>query len=411
MYAIYKPSSTTNRVAGTIRDITRIIIEGSVANCEFHDTGVTQIVDNSVASGWSLPAGTSLSTDVTPGQNDAIYFLQANSRIGSNKKYCAIMIADNYTSSSSYNSDHSSNKGIKLSGVFDYGSATQLTSVGYPSTPQYDKWRGDGFYYRAHGGDSAFYIFASQDMIMICASDYNGRMHIEGITEFADNNLTQMYRAVYTNSVPHMRFQYRGYMDPSYDRYQVSYNSTTEDTFGEGGSQYNQFIQCLYSPRTQEYYRNLAIYRGRYNSSELARMRAITENATTNGTASTAFTGQTVFDSNVARAMPGAHDAHYSNNIGLRYGTTQYPIGYRRYKKETDGTNTLPLYPITEWLSPLDSINIVNISEYSNIYLTRQSLSAGHGDTITVGSDVYVFLASSAYNNPENNREMLVKIT
>ena len=406
MYAIYKPSSTSTKTAGVVRDITRLIVENSTANLEFHDTNVTQIIDSSVPSGWSLAGSQTFSTDTDPGINDTRYVLEADSRIGTNKKYCAIKMSGNRASSTVYSKTAGSQYGIKLSGIFDYGGANEHDSVGRSDTSSTYMGR-DTISFRAHGYNTTLYIFAKQDSITIVGSDYDGYMQMECITEFADNEMTQMYRDNYPSSVPVTRMQRKSRWTDSTNNTHSLIRYYGDNQTTAYGQTYNQFIQCLYSPKDNEYYRNFIVgfkmavdpvydQTGRWFSGR-------TEDGTTTGGTSTSYNYLT--GENSLESILGWSDMHSSFNHYFREGRTG--TAYRRYKVDANGNNVLPLYPKVMTLDFMNPGTILNLSEYSGVYNTRIGLGANTGDTITIGSDVYVYFTDADYN--WNNLEFIVK--
>lgn len=383
MYAIYKPNDTTTRTAGVIRDITRLITENSTANLEFHDANVTQIIDNTTPSGWSLPTGTSFSTDATPGINDTRYVMQANSRIGSNKKYCSLKTALGIADSRVYNANIAT-MGIKLSGVFDYGGANEYDSAGrsdYSSSAPPHHGIGGA----ATGIDMTIHIFATQDSITIVGADNGGRINAETITEFADNTLTQLYRNNNPTSVPVARIQRKTNFqeDNSSGARLQRYYGDNSSNFGQN---FTQLLQCICLPNGSEYYRNFVMgWTHRFHHFAIA---ATTENNTTTGGTSTIYNYADI------RKNWLWQDTHASLNSSYRGDV--FPTTYASYRKDGSGNNILPLYPLVMSLDFINPGEVYDLSQYSGVYNTRRLLGAAHGDTITIGSDVYVYFQNGS---------------
>lgn len=398
MFAIYKPAASNTRTAGVVRDITRLIVENSTANLEFHDSNTTQIIDNT-ASGWSLATGQALSTDVTPGINDTDYILQCNSRIGSNKKYAAIMMSGQLTSSTFYNGTMDNQTGIVLSSVVDFNAGTQDFAFGYNSTTT-SYTREASIMNFGHAYYNSIIIIAKPDLLLIQGSTYSGRSVCYMVIEFADNAATQKYRSTYSSSVPvaNVSWHGNGYNSSNISFYYSRYygdNNAYQSTVP------NQvlFSQCLADIHNNEYYRSYVVgYKyasDPVQDGQMAGATGMVENGTQIGTASTTWPFNT---NNLANQMTAtyqwahslwSHDHHWQN---IRTFSQ-----FRKFGKDVNGNNILPLYPIVQSLDFMNPGIVVNLSEYSGVYKTVLDLPFSTGDTLTINGEIYMYVSKNNF--------------
>lgn len=406
MFAIYKPAATNTLSAGVVRDITRLIVEGSTANLQFHDPNSTEIIDNT-ASGWSLATGQALSTDATPGVNDTDYILQCNSRIGSNKKYAAIMLSGLLSNSTFYNSLMDTNTGIVLSSVVDFNTGTQDFSFGFNSTTT-AYTREASIMNFSHGYYNNIIVIAKPDLLLIQGSTYSGRSVCYMVLEFPDNAATQKYRSTYSSSVPVacVSWHNNGYASSTIGNFYSRYYGDN-NAYQSNAPNQVQFVQCLADIHNNEYYRTYNVgYKytpDPVQDNQMAGATGMIENGTQIGTASAAWPYNT---NNLANQMTStyqwAHSLWSHNHYWQNYRTFNQ---FKKFGKDASGNNVIPLYPIIQSLDYMNPGIVVNLSEYSDVYKTVLDLPFNTGDTLTINGDIYMYVNKNQFlgiNNTTN---------
>lgn len=393
MYAKLVFNAST-KAGEAVRDIARLINDSSsgsasLSNLEFINTSDSELVAGT-NSGWSLHSSTSLGSGAVSA-TDSKYILQGTTATSSKAKYCGIQVNGPWSNSSAYGG---TSVGVLLSNVLDPGNGTrEFWSTGHDSTS----------YMGYHGlAPTTIHVFAEPRKILIFGT---GLTYSEAICN-AQLECAETPNTTYRSLPPTMYVQWGRTNQAS-----TSYQSYTAAKRGDNFWNTSQFPQnslvqfsgSMYSdnPNMQGTIRSWGCfctnYRGytNYISAWAGFGNTLMDDGSTaNGTSNTTnYVGRAYQEQSMPNIRweiwgPGATHAAYSTN------NTYYPSGSWGYSnmstRDSSGNKALPLRPIVfDW--PKFSADIYNASDISKIWWAPAGLGAT-GDTVTVGSDVYVYL-------------------
>jgi len=398
MYAhLYFDSGTA--VGEIVRDITRLITSctsttASLSGLEFINTSSSTVVGGN--SGWSLNANSPAipSTGTAVSLNDSNFILEATCTDTSKTKYCGIHVNASWTDSSIVTGTAAS---FTISSVLDPGAATELWSNGYTGTAAsiYDV---NGLVGNATHSVNGIHIFADSTRILMHGLDGNNETVFMGVAEFAETSTT-----THQSLVPQCNFlvneMRRGDINET-----VSYRGDGAAVWDDqaGSISFFQLLEATYSYnpswlgkiRWAGWHADAATTAERYGGA--FRLRASLDDSTTTGSitdyqtvglgqqnnagmlqhASTlSLWGTNVLDNTYASTSLG--DNLWGRNTALAY--------------DSSGNVGLAIRKIFWEVEPNWNNDVLDISGVSNFWRCAAALGSD-GDTITIGSDVYVYL-------------------
>jgi len=379
-----------------VRDIARLIDDSSsgsasLSNLEFTNTSSSELVAGT-NSGWSLHSSTSLGSG-TVSATDSKYILEGTTATGSKSKYCGIQVNGNWTSSGIYGG---TSVGVLLSNVLDPGNSTrEFWSTGSTSSSTSTA--------AYHGlAPTTIYVFAEPRKILIFGTTLLTSIPICN----AQLECAETPNTTYRSLPPTMYVQW-GKTTQATTSYQTYTNAKRGDNFWAQNvfqdSSLVQFSGSMYSDNPnmtgtiRSWGCHCSNYRGydNYISAWAGFGNTLMDDGSTaNGTANnSSYLGQ----SGQEHAMPNIRWEIWgpgATHAGSSSNTNYYKDGAWGYAgmstRDSSGNKALPLRPIVfDW--PKFSADIYNASDVSKIWWAPTGLGAT-GDTVTVGSDVYVYL-------------------
>lgn len=405
MYAhLYFDSGTA--CGEMIRDITRLITSctsttASLSGLEFINTSTSTVTGGN--SGWSLnssspsipTSGTAVST------NDAYFILEASATTVSKTKYCSIQANCDWTNSTDVAGATPTTVGggattFNMSNVLDPGTATEMFSAGYTGTgaSYTDVF---GLVGTADFSDQGIHIFADSTRILMHGKDGNGHTVLLGNAEFAETDTT-----THQSLVPQCNFlvceqnsanvtetvSIRGQTGSVWlaDQASRSYFQLSEATYS-----YNpNFLGKIRATGWLADGGNIDVYGGRF------RGHASRSNSTTEGDTNLATTAGYGLQQNAGLIGP-------ASALSL-FGTTSFSASVNNSTAndnlwgrssalayDSSGNVGLALRRIFWEVEPNWNNDVLDISGVSNFWRCAAALGSD-GDTITIGSDVYVYL-------------------
>ena len=398
MYAhLYFDSGTA--VGEIVRDIVRLITSctsttASLAGLEFINTGSSTVVGGN--SGWSLNAsspaipssGTAVST------NDSNFILEATCTDVSKTKYCGIHVNADWTNSSIVTGSAAS---FTISSVIDPGTATELWSNGYTGT--------GATIYDTHGivGDAVhsingIHIFADSTRILMHGIDGNNDTIFMGAAEFAETSTT-----THQSLVPQCNFlvnemrradvnentSYRGDGTALWDDVTVTYS-------------FFQLLEATYSYNPA--WLGKVRYAGWHEDVDTLveqiggayRFSARLDDGTTEGSITDYITAGLGRQQNAGMLQHASTLSLFGTNVMVNNYNASATIDSLWGRSsalayDSSGSVGLAIRKIFWEVEPNWNNDVLDISGVSNFWRCAAGLGSD-GDTITIGSDVYVYL-------------------
>jgi hypothetical protein len=387
--------------AGAVRDIVRLITDSnsgsaSLSNLEFVNTNASELVAG-VNSGWSLHS----SSNVLPSSGSAInasdsnYILQGSTATSSKAKYCGIHANGSWTTSSVYNGTAF---GVTLANVLDPGATTEMWSNGYTGNNT------------AQGGSNAImptgiHVWADPRRIIFHGVDNDSRNVLLTHMEASETPNTT-YRnlppvAVFCNGVgidltAGEQVSYRGDTSAVWDD-----PSDTQDWISFTGSAY-----CNY-PGQESVIRSIGWHRwggsGQGTDSNRSsnwycwRGNTRSDNGTQYGAI---YSGSPLSAMNTGLGIEflvpsslvfwGPNHAHTYFDSASSYDATYGRADAQAF--DSAGNVGIPKFPLIWNFPPIFNSDSYDFTSQSGIWRTSANLGAT-GDTVTIGSDVYQYVA------------------
>jgi len=392
MYVKYMTNFNT-RTCGVIRDVTRIITTGSIANLEFQDPGMPSTIEGSTSNLWTLDSRDSLSTDATPGANDVKYRLYQNTAAAGIKKGMGVILNSSYTLNSTvgYQAIFSSasQAGFTLTPLMSYEGVNELESFGYSGVN--GAYAAASFKYSSTG----LHIFTGQKYCVIVGREgmSNGVL-IQGFVEVDKTSMHSRWEAA------------TGRTSPSVIFFQVTsraadafYTRSIRSTADIYTSNCIQFPEMAYSSRTGKPLKSL-VFTTHGDPKTTAGAAALADDGTSTGTANGLSTTQDFpglfphISLNVA--WHGSDMLNWMSQTQRVYtgiSTNQQTAHPNNFYEDENGTKKLPLYPLLASLDSMMSGTVINISKYCPIYMSSVNIGQ-FGDTLTIGSDKYIYIGA-----------------
>lgn len=397
-----------------IRDIVRLITSStsgtaSLSGLEFIDTANSTVAGGN--TGWSLHSSSPSipSSGAAVSAADSNFTLEAPCVTGGKTKYCSIHVNASWTHAAATHTGD--DFAFTLSSVVDPGTSTELYSNGYTST---DSARGDcnGICGNVEHSDGGVHIFADNRRIILFGKDGNNHTILMMNGEFAETDTTTRY-----SLVPHAQIHLNDMAFTTASQ-AISYRGDGNAWWDDQtiGVSWISFLDAMYSYNlafngkiryTGWHHRNSD--RGKY------RMHSRLDDGTTLGSTtnySTVGYGASdvyeMIDTPVpAMFGPNSLNQGWNDNSvrDARFGRA----GSNAVEYDSTGNPGLALYKMW-WQSP-NSWNSDRqmFSDLCNIWRCPAGLGSD-GDTVTIGSDTYVYLNHSP-NLPTTLGAFLIKRT
>lgn len=393
MYIKYTPASGI-RSNGVIRDITRAITSGSISNHEFSD-GVSNnnTIEGNTSTGWTLDSRDTLSTDATPGSNDQKYRIYNTTAASGVKKAVSIKQNGNHTSSSLYNSNFRTNAsgGLGLFPLMAYESTEELECHGYNGTSTgYKPY--NTYNPGTSGSDVTLHYFATQKYLIQAGFSFDNGLVVQGYVEVDKTGMHHKWEAMTGRTSPSAIY-FRvaaGTTAPQADPYYGYTSGTSNSDFSV-----TNMPEMVYNGLHNKAYKSVSwsIENDQFTG------KAMLDDGTSNGT-TTGATAQ--YD------WPGSTFAQwqsnfYNHNPWMDVRTQQKwatdingnPfMAPSNYYLDAAGTKHIPLFPLLLDASFYVPGSLYNLSKYCPIYYTLP-MQGNFGDTMTIGSDKYIYLGWS----------------
>lgn len=392
MYLKYTPASSV-RSNAVVRDIARAVTSSSVGSNEF-DSGVASenVIEGNTSHGWTLDSRDTFSTDATPGVNDQKYRIYNTTAASGIKKALSLKQNGNHTNSTMYNSTYGSGGGIGLFPLMAYEAAEELECWGYAGT-------NNSYYYhntmnKATSGFNTIHIFAGPKYFIMAGWDYSTDVILQGYVEVDKTSMHHRWESITGRTSPSAVF--------------FTISGSADDGighcyYGEGNGSSGHSANWINLPEMtvmgalNKAYKN--VYFGgaywaqawpNYYYDSYASIDDGTSTGTTSGLTNNydyANSGKHLVDNtgmwNWLDASRGDYLENYPNSLGKN-----------NYYQDASGTKHVPLWPMVIDASFYMSGVTMNISKYCPIYFSLPGQGA-MGDTMTVGSDKYVYLGDN----------------
>ena len=403
MYAhLYFPGNTST--GAQVRDIVRLITSctsstASLSGLEFIDTNTSTVVGGN--SGWSLHSSSTLPSSGTAvsTSNDAKYILQASCITSSKTKYAGIHCNGNWTNSSVVTGDDFA---FTLCSVLDPGTGTEMWGNGYTGT---SSGIGDnyGICGNAEHSNDGIHIFADATRILMHGKDGNNHVVWMMNAEFTETNTTQAETLIpvaqvfccdlHNNMNISEHVTYRGDSSAIWDDQSTSYSfiQFSESNFSYNPSWYGKIRATGWHINSGD--------SNRYNGGGSAVRNASTRSNNTQYGDNTLWTtvhygqswgyawGANPMAGSMSMWAPWSIDPHYDDSTSVDKGWgRQEAIAY-----DSSGNAGLPLFKLF-WVND-NNLNhdVYDFSTPCNVWRVPAGLGS-NGDTVTIGSDTYVYL-------------------
>ena len=388
-----------------IRDIVRLITSctsstASLSGLEFINTSTSTVVGGN--SGWSLHSSspTIPTTGTAVSSSDAYFILEASCTTVSKTKYCSIqancLFTDHMVSDAQGTGVGTAGVGFNLANVLDPGTATEMFSAGYTGTAN-SRSDINSIVGTVDYSDNGVRIFADSTRILIHGKDGNGTTVLLGNAEFAETSTT-----THQSLVPQCNFliadmqgfngsdtcSYRGETTAIWETEQLSsaFFQLSAATYSYNPNYLGIIRATGWHLRTTD----IKDFGGRYRGS------ATRGNSTTNGNTSLGTTlgyglQQNAGSMGAASALslfgytqidPDIDDNNAYDNLWGRSNALAY---------DSSGNVGLALRKVFWEVEPNWNNDVLDITAVSNFWRVASGLGSD-GDTITIGSDVYVYL-------------------
>ena len=386
-----------------VRDIARLITSctsstASLSGLEFINTNSSSVVGGN--SGWSLntnsPAiptsGTAASTA------DAYFILEAACTTVSKTKYCSIQVNCDFTGSDVTQSMPATvgggATGVNLASVLDPGTATEMFSAGYTGA--------SGNYTDVNCivpsvdfSDGGIHIFADSTRILMFGKDGNLNTVLLGNAEFAETSTTTHHSLVpqcnflVNEQRIHNGLDFASYRGETGSVWMVETSSTGFFQLNDATYSYNpNFLGKVRCSGWQVKNGNIPNYGGAYRGATYI------ANGTTYGSSNTVIGygqqhNQGILGTASALSLFGTAFMDITVNDNTAYDNLWGRMGAVAY--DSSGNPGLALRKVFWEVEPNWNNDVLDISSVSNFWRVAGGLGAD-GDTITIGSDVYVYL-------------------
>ena len=401
MYAKLTFNSGTS-TAAAIRDIVRLISDSNsgsanLSNLEFVNTSASELVAG-VNSGWSVNSagGTLPSSGTAVGSDDSNYILTGSTATSSKAKYCGIHANGQWTNSTVYSG---TSFGFTVANVLDPGAATEMWSNGYTGT--------GSTVGNKHSilPTSVLHLWADPRRIIIHGLDGSSRKilitHMESAETPSTTGRSLPPVAVWCNvetgfnmNNQHELVSYRGDTSAIWDDQSnsIDFISFTGSTYCNYPGQ-ESVVRAMGWHRTNGY-----TYAASNNSESLDwycyRGTARSDNGTQYGTTYTSIAtmNQNGSEFIVPPTMMfwGPANCHNVWESSTIYNATFGKADAQAFDNSLNAG--IPRYPLVWFMPPIFNTDSYDFTSISGIWSTSANLGAT-GDTVTIGSDVYQYVA------------------
>jgi len=388
-----------------IRDIVRLITSctsttASLSGLEFINTGSSTVVGGN--SGWSLHSSspTIPTTGTAVSSSDAYFILEASCTTATKTKYCSIQancdFTDHMVSDAQGTDAGLAGVGFNMANVLDPGTATEMFSAGYDGTAN-SRSDVNCIVGTIDYSDNGVHIFANSTRILMHGKDGNGTTVLLGNAEFAETSTT-----THQSLVPQCNFlttevsgfngldtcSYRGETTSMWvtEQLSVGFFQLSAATYS-----YNpNYLGVIRATGWHFKSSNVHDYGGKYRGSA-TRGNSTTTGNTSLGTTLGYGTQQNAGALGSASALSlfghiqidtDIDDNNAYDNLWGRSNALAY---------DSSGNVGLALRKVFWEVEPNWNNDVLDISGVSNFWRVASGLGSD-GDTITIGSDVYVYL-------------------
>lgn len=400
-----------------VRDIVRLITSStsstaSLSGLEFIDTTSSTVAGGN--SGWSLHSGSSLpSSGTAVSAADSNFTMQAVCATASKTKYCSIHVNGSWTHAAATHTGD--DFGFTMSSVLDPGASTEMWSNGYNGTNA-DIGDSNSICGNIEHSNTGVHIFADARRIIIFGKDGNNYSVLQMNGEFTETDTTTrftlvpqaqiqiapLYHSTATNSV-----SYRGDANAIWNQQTYSWSWIS---FCESMYSYRQGWTGKLRYTGWHHYNERGTYEGKI------RWRSALDDGTQYGSTTNEYVsgfgrahyGYEMVDQ-PQRIMfgPESYNQGYNSDAGYDAGWGRAASAAVDY--DSSGNAGLALYKLW-WSSPREWNSDRQIfSDLCNIWRCAGGLGSD-GDTVTIGSDVYVYLNENS-TTPTTLGGFLIKRT
>lgn len=395
MYIKYTPTASTVRSNGIVRDITRAITSGDISNHEFSD-GVSNnnTIEGNTSTGWTLDSRDTISSDATPGVNDQKYRIYNTTAVSGVKKAVSLKQNGNHTNSSLYNSDFrtTASGGLGIFPLMAYESTEELECHGYGATSTAYKAY-NTYNPGTSGSDMALHVFANQKYIVQAGYGWKNTPIIQGYIEVDKTGMHHKWEATTGRTSPSaIYFRLSGSVQIPFNDVHYGY------TAGQSSADFNitNMPEMVYQGATNRAYKNVSW--GIENEDFSG--KAMIDDGTSTGTA-TGTVSRYDWPSNNYHTIKSYNFYNHSAWMDVRamYEWATDIVGNpfmasSNYYLDAAGTKHIPLFPLLLDASFYVPGTLYNLSKYCPIYYTLP-MQGNFGDTMTIGSDKYIYLGTS----------------
>jgi hypothetical protein len=397
MYIRYTPDpQSTTRTGGVIRDIARAISSSSISSHEFSD-GISDnnTIEGTLSHGWALDSRDTISTDATPAQNDMKYRLYNNTAVTGVKKAFALRPNGTITHSTIYNGTHYNANGS--------GPAI-FPLMAYEATEEYESWGYNGnnggysaynvFKANNNAASKTYHIFANQKYIIMAGFGWGSGPMIQGYIEVDKTPMHHRWEAITGRTSPSaIYFMMSGYNNRVQAKAMVHYGHANPASSFD--SNMVQFPEMCVNGVTGAAYKCAAF--GVVDG--IANGYAKFDDGSNTGTATgLATNGRDYPITNYHSYRTAFYNQAQWNDTYLLDDNAENETSNinkpTNYYQDASGTKHIPLYPLLADASMWMSGSLFNLSKYCPIYSTL-GMQGSFGDTMTVGSDKYIYLGAA----------------
>ena len=397
MYIRYTPDpQTTTRTGGVIRDIARAISSSSVSNHEFSDgISANNTIEGTLSHGWTLDSRDTISTDATPAQNDMKYRLYNSTAASGVKKAFALRPNGTITDSTIYNGTIYNANG---SGPAIY------PLMAYEATEEYESWGYNGnnsgysarnvFKANTNSASTTYHIFANQKYIIMAGYGWGNGPMIQGYIEVDKTPMHHRWEAITGRTSPSaIYFMMSGYSTRVEAKAMVHYGHINPASGYD--SNMVQFPEMCVNGVTGVAYKCAAMGINDGTVNGYAKIDDGSNTGTTTGLATTGRDYPT--NNNYSHRMLFYNQAQWNDTYLLEDAAEDQPGNLFKptnYYQDASGTKHVPLFPLLADASLWMTGSLYNLSKYCPLYSTLP-MQGSFGDTMTVGSDKYIFLGAA----------------
>lgn len=397
MYIRYTPDpQTTTRTGGVIRDIARAISSSSVSNHEFSDgISANNTIEGTLSHGWTLDSRDTISTDATPAQNDMKYRLYNSTAASGVKKAFALRPNGTITNSTIYNGAIYNANG---SGPAIY------PLMAYEATEEYESWGYNGnnsgysarnvFKANTSSASTTYHIFANQKYIIMAGYGWGNGPMIQGYIEVDKTPMHHRWEAITGRTSPSaIYFMMSGYSTRVEAKAMVHYGHINPASGYD--SNMVQFPEMCVNGVTGVAYKCAAMGINDGTVNGYAKIDDGSNTGTTTGLATTGRDYPT--NNNYSHRMLFYNQAQWNDTYLLEDAAEDQPGNLFKptnYYQDASGTKHVPLFPLLADASLWMTGSLYNLSKYCPLYSTLP-MQGSFGDTMTVGSDKYIFLGAA----------------